>query len=153
MSTTLEYENVHRVESLIPRAMMRTPLSAMETVVNQQMVIEVNSILYCVRTPVPQFLQPGHCLRTHLRRCRFVTHLVPNYGIFWKIYDLASLECPTFKILSEPKSQTTLHVSTRGPTMQRQPQASQFMVSHLLCITHHGSPKLCSNMMNNLQMP
>ena len=56
------------IESLIPRAMRRTFQSAIETVVNQQLVTAVHSILYCVRTPVPQVLQLGHYLRTDLRR-------------------------------------------------------------------------------------
>jgi hypothetical protein len=55
------------VESPIPRAMMRTSKSAIETVANQQLVTTVNSVhYYCVKTLVPQVLQPGHYLLTHL---------------------------------------------------------------------------------------
>ena len=56
------------IESPIPRAMTRTLQSAIEVVVNQQLVTAVNFIPYCVRTPVPRVLQSGQYLRTHLRK-------------------------------------------------------------------------------------
>jgi len=57
---SFEYEYVYTITH--SRAMTRTLQSVTETAVNQQLVTAVNPILYCVRTPVTQVLQPGHYL-------------------------------------------------------------------------------------------
>jgi hypothetical protein len=61
------------VELPILRAMTRSLKSAIETVVNQQLVIAVDSVLCCVRTPVPQVFQPGHYIKPISGGCGIVT--------------------------------------------------------------------------------
>jgi hypothetical protein len=62
--TVLEYEFVYGVSRF---QNYRTYSARIKLVANQQLVTVVDHMLYCVRTLVPQVLQPGHHLRTNLR--------------------------------------------------------------------------------------